>query len=289
MEAIRNPRPVAPTPRTPWARAGATTLKFMENVETSPTRTTASSTTGVAWTYRRPSARLSATPRTLVGRASRAVGRRSASRIMSSPTITATKLMPLRKKQAVTPRTPIRIPPMAGPTIRAALNIAEFRPIAFVTSSRPTISTTNAWRVGMSTALTSPSSAASTRMCQTWVTFANVSAARARARIIDATCVPMIVFRFGRTSAITPPNRPRIRTGRNWTAARNPSQIGSWVSSRISHAWASDCIQVPISEMSWPNQKSRKLRWRRAPRQRSAPCPGSALMRADRVSRGRSG
>ncbi len=32
---------------------------------------------------------------------------------------------------------------------------------------------------------------------------------------------------------MTPPNRPRTRTGRNWIAATNPSQIGSWVSSRI--------------------------------------------------------
>ena len=50
IEAIRNPSPVAPTPSTVWASAGATTLKFIANVETSPTRTTASRTTGVART-----------------------------------------------------------------------------------------------------------------------------------------------------------------------------------------------------------------------------------------------
>ena len=141
--------------------------------------------------------------------------------------MTATKLRPLRKKQAVTPRAPMRMPPTAGPTIRAALNIAEFRPTALVMSSRPTISTTNAWRVGMSTAFTRPSSAARTRMCQTCTTFAKVSAARMKARSIEATCVPMIVDRFGRTSAMTPPNSPRTRTGRNWIAATKPSQSGS--------------------------------------------------------------
>ena len=178
----------------------------------------------------------------------------------SRPAITAMKLTPLRKKQAVTPTRPIRMPPSAGPTIRAALKTAEFRPTAFVTSSTPTISMTNAWRVGMSTALTSPSSAASSRMCHTCATFAKLSAASTKARSIEAVCVPTSVARLGRTSAMMPPNSPRIRTGRNWAAATIPSQNGSWVRRSTSHARPIDCIQVPTSEMSWPNQNRRKLR-----------------------------
>ena len=68
------------------------------------------------------------------------------------PAITAMKLRPLTRKQTVTPATPITSPATAGPTMRAALNIAELRATALATSSRPTISMTKACRVGMSTA-----------------------------------------------------------------------------------------------------------------------------------------
>ena len=44
--------------------------------------------------------------------------------------------------------------------IRAPLNIAELRATALAMSSRPTISTVNAWRVGMSTTLVRPPSSA---------------------------------------------------------------------------------------------------------------------------------
>ena len=53
-------------------------------------------------------------------------------------------------------------PASAGPTMRAVLNVAELMATALGRSSRPTISTTNAWRVGMSTALLKPSRRAST-------------------------------------------------------------------------------------------------------------------------------
>ena len=46
-------------------------------------------------------------------------------------------------------------------------------------------------------------------------------------------------------------------TGRNWAVATIPSQIGSPVSWRTSQAWATCCIQVPTSEISWPQKKSR--------------------------------
>ncbi len=50
---------------------------------------------------------------------------------------------------------------MAGPTTRAPLNIAELRATALPMSSRPTISTENAWRTGMSTEFTVPMISAS--------------------------------------------------------------------------------------------------------------------------------
>ena len=56
------------------------------------------------------------------------------------------------------PKKPMVRPATAGPMIRAPLKTAELRATAFATSPRPTISTVNAWRVGMSTALVMPSS-----------------------------------------------------------------------------------------------------------------------------------
>ena len=45
------------------------------------------------------------------------------------------------------------------------------------------------------------------------------------------------------------------------------------VSFSTSHACATDCIQVPISEISWPTKKSRKLRWRSARKAASLSAP----------------
>ena len=46
-------------------------------------------------------------------------------------------------------------------------------------------------------------------------------------------------------------------TGMNWKTARNPRATGSLVSSRMSQLWATLSIQVPTSEISWPDQKRR--------------------------------
>ena len=77
------------------------------------------------------------------------------------------------------------------------------------------------------------------------------------ARVIITTWVATSVWRFGSASAATPANRPRIMTGMNWAAATMPSQIGSPVSSRTSHAWATCCIHVPTSDTAWPAKKIR--------------------------------
>jgi hypothetical protein len=45
---------------------------------------------------------------------------------------------------------------MDGPMTRATLNALELRAMAFIRSSRPTISLTMAWRVGTSNAESSP-------------------------------------------------------------------------------------------------------------------------------------
>ena len=178
--------------------------------------------------------------------------------------MTATNDRPLMKNAVEMSNTPMVRPATAGPTIRAALKIAEFRATALPMSSRPTISMTNDWRVGMSMAWVQPRAKARMTISQTWTVPVAVRMPRMKARLIETDWVAMSVRRLGRLSATIPPNRPKIITGTNCAAATTPSMNGSFVRVRTSQAWATACIQVPTSEMSWPDQNSRKLRWRRA-------------------------
>ncbi len=155
------------------------------------------------------------------------------------------------------PKAPIVRPATAGPMILAPLNIAELRATALAMSSRPTISTENAWRVGMSNTLVTPPSAASSTTCHTSTVLLATNPNSASARAILAAWVPIRVLRLGKASAISPPNRPRNITGRNWAAATTPSMNGSPVSSSTSQLWATVCIQVPTNEVSWPAKNSR--------------------------------
>ena len=141
--------------------------------------------------------------------------------------------------------------------IRAPLKIAELSATAFATSSRPTISTVNAWRVGMSTAFVMPSSDASTRMCQTCTVSVTTRPNRTKASVIWTAWVTISVCRLGRASAMIPPNSPRTSTGRKVSAVVSPRINGSWVSWSTSHAWATCCIQVPTSDTSCPPKNSR--------------------------------
>ena len=75
--------------------------------------------------------------------------------------MTARKLAAFNANAAPTPTAPIVMPAIAGPTMRAPLNIAELNATALLMSSRPTISIENAWRTGMSTAFATPSRTAS--------------------------------------------------------------------------------------------------------------------------------
>ena len=174
----------------------------------------------------------------------------------ASATSTAAKLAALMANATPEPNAPIVRPATAGPTTRAALNIAELRATALPMSPRPTISTTKLWRTGMSIALAVPRSSARTMIIQTSTTPVSVSTARIAARTIITACTTKIVWRFGSASASTPPNRPKTMTGTNCAAATTPSQNASLVSSRTSQAWATCCIHVPISEMSWPPKNS---------------------------------
>ena len=91
---------------------------------------------------------------------------RPSARTASSAAITATKLRPLTKNARPTPYRAISRPATAGPTTRAALNIAELSAMAFIRSSLPTNSTMKDWRAGRSIVLATPNRIASTATCQ---------------------------------------------------------------------------------------------------------------------------
>ena len=63
--------------------------------------------------------------------------------------------------------------------------------------------------------------------------------------------------RFGIRSASTPPGKPSINVGPNWHTLMRPSWNADPVIVSTSHDWASVCIQVPVKEPSWANQKIR--------------------------------
>ena len=68
----------------------------------------------------------------------------------------------MNRKQSGTPSRAIRTPASDGPTTAAPFHIEEFSAIAFIRSSRPTISIANACRVGMSTTWIAPQTSAAT-------------------------------------------------------------------------------------------------------------------------------
>jgi len=75
-------------------------------------------------------------------------------------------------------------PAIAGPTKLAPVTIVVLRATALARFSRPTISGTNAWRVGLSKAFTAPRRTASTRTCETRTWPLNVRIASANASTI---------------------------------------------------------------------------------------------------------
>ena len=89
------------------------------------------------------------------------------SRMARRPAITARKLAPFTKKHHPSPSTLMAKPAMAGPMKLAPVTIVVLSATALARFSRPTISGTNAWRVGLSTAFTAPRRTANTRTCAT--------------------------------------------------------------------------------------------------------------------------
>ena len=59
--------------------------------------------------------------------------------------------------------------------------------------------------------------------------------------------------RLSYRSASTPPNSENSSVGPNCRASTKPIAVPELPdSSRISQSWATRCIQVPVSEITWP-------------------------------------
>ena len=85
--------------------------------------------------------------------------------------------------------------------------------------------------------------------CQTSTTPVAVSPNSAKARTIATTWVTISVCRFGRWSAMTPPNSPKTMHRPELGDRDEPEPERIVVSWRTSQAWATCCIHVPMSEI----------------------------------------
>src|SRR5712692_5471991 len=96
--------------------------------------------------------------------------------------------------------------------------------------------------------------------------------ARESARTIMPVCVQSSMVRREERSAMTPPNSENTRAGICCAKPTIPSQNGELVSCRTSQPCATFCIQEPMLETRFPDQKKRNSPWRRA---RNQPRPGA--------------
>ena len=164
--------------------------------------------------------------------------------------MTPTKPTLLMKNTGPTPTRPMSTPATAGPTIRAALNAAEFSATAFATSPLPTMSMTNDCRAGWSTAFAKPRTRPSTATCPYWTRPVETSTPSSRAWQASVVCVVTSSPRFGSRSATAPATRENMRIGENCRVEMSPSLKGESVSCSTSHACATVCIQPPTSARS---------------------------------------
>ena len=76
-------------------------------------------------------------------------------------------------------------------------------------------------------------------------------------KVIETACVAITSLRLSNRSATTPAKSPKTVKGMKRQKARMPTASGEWVSSTTSQASATFCIQVPLTEITWPVKKSR--------------------------------
>ena len=163
----------------------------------------------------------------------------------------------LPRKAGARPTVLMRTAATAGPTMRAVLNTALLRATALDTSSGPTISMTNDWRVGLSTTVTHPATNTSAYTIHSSTTPVVTTRNMANASTAAVLCVITSTRRLSNRSAINPPHMPASSIGVNWRAVVTPRATPLPVSLSTSQLWAVICIHVPVSETSWPAKKRR--------------------------------
>ena len=158
----------------------------------------------------------------------------------------------MTRKHGPTPSSAINVPAAAGPRMREQWTTTEFSATALTTRPGPTISTTNAWRAGLSTATIVPRTSTRASTIQACTAPVSASANRVKAGTAIETCVTVNSRRLGIRSASRPPHAPNRRIGRNWSPAVRPTPTPDPVNFSISHISATICIQLPLIEMTWP-------------------------------------
>ena len=173
--------------------------------------------------------------------------------------ITAMNDTAFTKKQGATPAQAMSTAPIAGPMMRDELITTELSPTALARSSGPTISYTKLCCDGMPSAMEMPVRPVSTQIIHTVTTSVTTRTARTRARTAAAVWVAIRSLRLSTRSASAPPQAPRKSTGPNCRPTVIPRSTELPVRLSTSQFWATDCIQVPLIEITWLMKNSRKL------------------------------
>ncbi len=109
-----------------------------------------------------------------------------------------------------------------------------------------------------------PCIALSASISATVMRWVSVSAASASDCTMASPWVHTSTVRRFHRSTSTPASGASRKVGICPAKLTVPSSTDDFVSRYTSHDVATRVIQVPISEMLWPEKNSRKLRWRRA-------------------------
>ena len=199
-DVVSSPNEAAPRWNTVLDTSARVSWKLNPSAPITSISAIGSSRSGRPAAYRRPSAmRVSRRARTAVVRCS------SRGRIAVSAANVAAYVAQLSRKTGPVPISDRAMPASAGPMMRAELKIAELSEIAFGSRSGPTISEANAWRVGLSIALTVPRQAASAITCQSWIVPVMVSTPSVAATSPAPTLVHRSRCRLSYRSASRPP------------------------------------------------------------------------------------
>jgi hypothetical protein len=142
-------------------------------------------------------------------------------------TITASVDAALIRNTQPVPVQMISTPAIAGPTMRARLNVVEFSATALVSCSLPTISPTNDCRTGMSNAVNTPNTKHSTYTCHSTASEVTSSTPSTSAHDAMPDWTNISRRRLSYRSASTPAHSVSSNIGANCNVTATPSATGS--------------------------------------------------------------